>query len=317
MIALFALLSTFTLGQRAGSPTADPQARPSPPGAQRVQRGIAVQPETVTVGDPFRVIVRIRTAAGASLEFPNAPDSTGAVQALDPVVVTPNLDSMFTEQTAVYRMAAWDVGRQGVALPDVVVRDADGERHIALGGISVFVRSVLPADSAERVPKPPRDVLDIPLPWWWWLLAALAALAVLLLVWWLIRRRRRPAAAAPADPLELAEEAFDRVDALGLIAAGERARHVALVIEVLRDYLARVAPPAATALTTSEVLAALRGEKGVPVNRLAALLTEVDLVKFARRPVASERAQEIGREARTIVRGVHESRYGVSLEKAA
>jgi hypothetical protein len=40
------------------------------------------------------------------------------------------------------------------------------------------------------------------------------------------------------------------------------------------------------------------------VQRLAAILHEADLVKFARRSVTGERAREIGQEARAIAREV-------------
>ena len=57
--------------------------------------------------------------------------------------------------------------------------------------------------------------------------------------------------------------------------------------------------------TSGELLPALRGERTVPHDRLARLLQEADLVKFARRPISSERAREIGREARAVVQDEH------------
>jgi hypothetical protein len=52
----------------------------------------------------------------------------------------------------------------------------------------------------------------------------------------------------------------------------------------------------------------------MPVQRLATLLGEADLVKFARRPVTAERARELGQEARVIV---HEVEQIVKREQAA
>ena len=45
----------------------------------------------------------------------------------------------------------------------------------------------------------------------------------------------------------------------------------------------------------------------MPFERLTRLLTEADLIKFARRPVSGERAREIGREARAIVEAEHKA----------
>jgi hypothetical protein len=270
----------------------------------RVQRGIEVLPDTVTVGDHFRVVVRIRAPRGALIEFPQTPDSGGAVDAVDPVQVAVGSDTGATDQTAVYRLAAWDVGRLEITFPDVIVRLGRSTQRVRLAGAGVFVASVLPADSALRVPKPVRDVITFGLPWWIWALLAVAIAVVALLLWWLWRRRRRKPAGA-IDPYLVAERSFARVEALGLVAAGERAHHVALMVEVLRDYLDAAIADAPASLTTQELLAVLRGSRSVPVSRLSALLGDADLVKFARRPVTTDRATDMGREARLIAGAVH------------
>jgi hypothetical protein len=268
----------------------------------RVQSGVTVVPDTVTVGDPFEVRVRVRAPRGATIEFPEAPDSSGAVEPLDPVQVTPNTDTTATDQIAVYRVAAWDIGSRPIGIPDVLVRQDVGVRRVRLAEVSVFVRSVLPADSAARVPKPARALIIFGLPWWFWALLALAAAAIIALLWWLWKRRRPPV--ETADPFEQAQRAFVRVESLGLVAAGERTRHVALMVEVVRDYLAAVVPPARTSLTSVELLAVLRGDLPGVTKRFASLLAEADLVKFAAKSVSAERANSLGREARAAAEAV-------------
>ena len=282
-----------------------------PPAAQPpagVQVGVTISPDTVTVGDPFVVRVRVRAPLGAAIRFPAAPDSGGPVEALDPRVVRTADSTAAVDQTALYRLVAWDVGALPLGLADVVVQVGGADRPVTLGAARVNVRSVLPADSAARVPKPARDLVNQARPWWLrWLWLALLVLALLaLLAWWLHRRRRRLVLAQPpVDPYELAEREFARVEALGLLEAGERGRFVALMVEVLRDYLDRQVDGALPSLTSTELVAALRGHPAVPAERLAAVLAEADLVKFARRPVGIERARELGREAQAIVRDVH------------
>jgi hypothetical protein len=277
-------------------------------GAQQipVKAGITVAPDTVRVGDPFRVTVGIRAPRGATIEFPTATDSTSTVQSLDPAAVRSSRDTTAVEQYADYRVAAWDVGSQPIRLADAVVRLNGGERRIPLTGRAVFVRSVLPADSAQRKPKPPRALFEInPFPWWLLALIAAAIVAVGLLIWWWIRRRRRPKPPVIVDPYERAQSEFQRIDALGLLDAGERARYVTLMIETLREYLATRYAEAALSLTSTELQRSVRGLPHVPHDRLTRALTEADLVKFARRPVSSERARELGREARAIVEDEH------------
>ena len=267
-----------------------------------VRMGTQVLPETVTVGTPFRVVVRVQAPAGTTIEFPPAPDSGAAVELLDTRSIRATPGAAGVDQTATYRMAAWDVGSQPLQLGDVVVSSGGRETRAALAGLRVVVASVLPADSAKRVPKGPRGLFVPGPPWWrfWWIAAIVAALGLLAWLWW--RRRRRPRPELVVDPYALAEREFARVEALGLLEAGERGRFVALMVEVLRDYLARRTPEAPASLTSNELLRALRLNPDVPVERLAAVLSESDLVKFARRSVTPERARELARETRSVVR---------------
>jgi hypothetical protein len=296
-----ALLAVGALEARA-------QARDPLPASSTitVQAGAAVDRDTVTVGDVVRLTVRVRAPLGATVNFPTGLDSLAPVQALEPPVVQDGADSSVVDRIATYRLSAWDVGAQPIRLGDVVVQADDGDRRVALVLPTLFVRSVLPADSAQRVPKPARDLLGVraPVPWWWWALAGLAVLAIGLLVWWWIRRRRR-AARPTGDPFADAEAAFARVERLKLPEAGEPGRHAALMTDVVRRYLAARHESASLAHTSGELLAAMRGVRTVPFDRLRRLLDDVDPVKFAAAPVTVARARELGAEAKAIVRDEH------------
>jgi hypothetical protein len=270
----------------------------------RLQGGVTISPEVVRVGDPFIVSVRVRAPLGATIEFPAAPDSNGTVEPLDPVQIAAAADSVAIDQTARYRLAAWRTGRFRIDFPDVLVRQDIGNRRVEISGVVVNVASVLPADSTNLQPKPQRSVFTFGLPWWVWALLALLAIAIFLLVYWLWRRRRlRPSVAE--SPYAVAEREFERIEALGLLDAGERVRHVSLMVEVLRDYLAAVVNGASTSQTSSELTAAMR-RAGVGASaRTGALLTEVDLVKFARRAVTADRGDALGKEARAIAAAIN------------
>ncbi len=288
-------------------------------GAQQiaVKAGVTAAPDSVRIGDPFRVTVGIRAPRGASIEFPRTMDSASAVQSIDPVVVRTSPDTTVMEQYADYRVAAWDIGSQRLHLADVIVRYNGLERRVPLVG-AVFVRSVLPADSAQRVPKPPRALFEFSaFPWWLWLLIAALIIAIGLLIWWWIRHRRKPAVAVVVDPFARAEAEFQRIEALRLIEAGERGRYVTLMVEVLRDYLAARYAAASLSQTTTELQRAVRDLSFVPQDRLVRVLTEADLIKFARRPVSSDRAREIGHEAHAIVSRDHEASQPSAQQAAA
>lgn len=271
-----------------------------------VRIGATTKPDSVTVGDPVVLRVRVSAPAGATIAFPTGPDSGAQVQAIASRVVTPNAGAAGVDQTAAYTLVPWQVGDVPARLGDVVVT-LDGEtRRLSLGDVVVHVKSVLPADSTLRVPKPAKPPFDVPVPWWkrWWPLLVALAVIGLLLWWWWRRRRRKTGGREEVDAFAFAEREFARVESLGLVDAGERGRHVALMVDVLRDYLALRLPEARASLTSSELVRALRADGRVPHERLAALLDEADLVKFARRPLASDRARALGRDARSIAREV-------------
>ena len=276
-------------------------------GLASVRVGVSAQPDTVTVGDPVVIRVRVSAPAGATIAFPTGPDSAAQVAAIaSRTVGSNNAAGGSVDQTAAYTLVAWDVGNVPAGLGDVVVTLGGDVRHLSLSTVEVHVKSVLPADTTLRVPKPARPPMEVAAPWWkkWWpLLVALAVIALLLWLWWR-RRKRGPAAGATIDPLAFAEREFGRIESLGLVDAGERGRHVALMVDVLRDYLALRLPEARASLTSSELATALRASRGIPHARLAALLDEADLVKFARRPLTPEHARALGREARGIARDV-------------
>ena len=306
-----------------------PWARPSSARAQSagqqaaiatlipVQEGATIDRDSVTVGDVVRLTVRLRAPLGATVNFPAGADSLGPVQSLEPPKVSNGSDSATAaDRIAVYRLAPWDIGALTIKLGEALVQTDDGERRVTLALPPLFVKSVLPADSSLRVPKPARSLLPVrlPTPWWWWLVAALVALAIVGAIWWW-RRHRRPVLGPPGDPFGDAERSFERVERLGLVAAGEPGRHAVLMTDVLRRYLAARIPEATLANTSGELLRALRGAPTVSHDRLEALLASVDRVKFAAAPIGSDAARATGAEARALVR--QENERAVALAAAA
>ncbi len=284
-----------------------------------VQAGIALERDTVTVGDVVRLTVRVRAPHGATISFPAAVDSLGPVQSLAPPTVADGADTASaSDRIATYRLSAWDVGLQPIKLGDVLVQTDDGERRVALTLPALFVKSVLPADTTLRIPKPARALIEMraPIPWWWWVVAAAVALVVGLLGWWWARRRRR-AGAGTGDPYSDATLSFERVEKLKLIEAGEPGRHAALMTDVLRRYLADRFEIVSLAQTSGELLVAVRVVPTISHEPLRTLFSAVDPVKFAAAPLGADRARTIGEEAKTIVREEHERAVAIALAESA
>jgi hypothetical protein len=274
-----------------------------------VQLGVSMSADTVTVGQRFVAVIRVRAPRGATIEFPTTMDSassnslTGMEMVGKPVIATLP-DSASLTMSAAYRLAAWDIDLQRLGLPDVVVRYNGQTGYVSLAGRGVFVRSVLPADSALRVPRPARPAIGVTGFNWRPLLLALALLAAALGLWrlWIWYRRRR---SAPLDPYEAAQREFARIERMNLVQSGEGELHAALMSDVMREYLAERVPEIERSHTSSELLAASARIQSA-VTGLGELLWRTDLIKFARIGVTPEEAEKLGASARAVVENVEE-----------
>lgn len=266
---------------------------------------VSVEPDTVRVGDPFVVRVRVRAPKNATIRFPAVPDTGDAVEALDPRAVEEGADQSVLERTAIYRLVAWDVGVRRPRFTAVVVAAAGVEQQFAVAGASVVVQSLLPADSTDNAPRDSREPLPVPSGWWRYaLVGALVVAAVLWLVW--RRRRTRTPVPAPApEAFASASAAFSALDALALSDAGEPGRHVIAHVDVLRRYVARRLPEARESLTPLEFVRTLAAsDLALPVQRLHLLLARDADVRYAAAGIATGDAGALGREARAIVQDI-------------
>ena len=286
-------------------------ANPAAPAAPAfpVQLGVSVTSDTVTVGERFIAILRVRAPIGASIRFPTETDSASSsaitgTQLIGKPAIDSTVDSTSITMTAAYRLAAWDIGPQRLGLPDIAVTYRGKTGYVSVADRGVFVRSVLPDDSTLRVPKPPRPAIEItPFNWLPWLLA-LAALVTAGLAWrlWIWYRNRRN---APLDPFSTAQRDFARVEAMQLLEAGDTGRHAALMTDVMREYLAARVPEIERSHTSSELLSAGGRIHGV-AGSLGELLWRADLIKFARAGVTRDEAEEIAAKARGTVQAVED-----------
>lgn len=282
------------------------------PAPMGVQLGTAIQPETVTVGQHFTATIRVRVPTGAQLRFPARPDTSTRVDTAAPVTRTDARAAGYDESTVRYVLAAWDTGAQAIGLDDVVVATTAGDRMVPLAGLRVFVRSVLPADTARRVPKPPRDPVAVSVfDWRPWAVAA-AIIALVGLIGWLVWRWRRRAQ-APLTPHAWAQRELLRIAQTGW-ETSDPTRYGVAVTDVLRGYLARSFPAARLSETTRELAASLAGVSAVPRERAIPLLDAIDLVKFAQRGMSAEDARAAGATVREII---DETEQRLAAERAA
>jgi len=291
-----------------------PQAAPSPGNELPVQMGYRVSPDTVVIGQPFSLFIKVVAPKGVRFEFPSGPDTT-TQNGVRPIELRGEKIVTMLGDTAValYHLVAWDIGTQPLRFPDVRVTFEGQERRPPLGGASVFVKSVLPADTSLRVPKPTRPLIVLPVFNWLRWLALLAALVAIALAWWAWRRyRNRPK--PPIDPYVRAQQEFAKIEARRLLETGEPEEYFAAMVDVTREYLVARVPGVRRSDTTSELLRTMQPREGAEAE-LPRLLDRADMVKFARADAAQEEAREAGAKLRAIVDHV-EARVNPESEPA-
>ncbi|MCU0648728.1 MAG: BatD family protein [Gemmatimonadaceae bacterium] len=277
------------------SPPATPPSAfvaPAQPGV-----GVVVRPDTVTVGDPFTLTITVEGAPGMLVRFPAEPDSATTIALRAPAELPMEGERMPNGRMrwrARYPLAAWDVGALVVPIGPVTI----GTRTVPVFA-RVVVASVLPADTAQRVPHGARPPVPWPTPWWWaWLIAALvvAAMAALLSVaarW----RRRRPVVRVRA--IDAARAELDALDAPASLAVGESVHALDGSADVLRRYLRRRWAETTllegygldAGLTTGELVQRLRDVGWPATARVHALLDAIDAVRFAPGTIDAARAR--------------------------
>jgi hypothetical protein len=279
-----------------------------------VQMGYRVTPDTVIIGQPFNLFVKIAAPMGVRFEFPAGPD-TAMENGVRPIELRgEKLVSMLGDTAvALYHLVAWDVGIQPLRIADVRATLGASERRLPLSGASVFVKSVLPADTSLRVPKPPRPLIVLPVFNWWPWLALIAAIIAATLLWWAWRRyKNRPQ--APVDPYVRAQREFERIERMGLLEADRGPEYFALTVDVAREYLAARVPGVRRSDTTSELVRAMQPQDGAEAG-LPGLLERADLVKFAGDDLPRDQARDAGQAVRAIVDHV-EARLNPESEPA-
>lgn len=265
------------------------------------QMGTRITPDTVTIGDPFILVVRVRVKPGFTAEFPQLPDSSDAKPSKIALVGVPLLERPPTDSLefrATYKLTAWDVGAQAIPLTDVHIVGPQGTGFLPLRP-TVFVKSVLPADTTLRVPKPLRALYPVQKTNWWPLIILAIAAALAELLWW-IYKRWRAQRDAPRDPYDVALEEFKRVEALELVQKGEPERHAVLMAEAMRVYLSAKVPDAGISDTPRQLVDHVTGA-GLADERVREIMEETELLKFARARTSPDASLQLGRNARAIV----------------
>jgi len=277
----------------------------------------SIDRDTITVGDPIRLTVRLEAQAGENAALPVIDDERIApFEILEVSPIQEETAGGVRRVSRAYRITAFRTGAHEIPS---FRSDAGGE---ASAPIPVAVLSIGIDPSGEiRDVKPPiafgRGPLVYVLPALLLLLAAAAALFVLRL------RKRKKIPAPVLGPVDLrpahviAAERIGRLESEHAASAGVPRAFYFKLSSIVREYLDRRFALPAPERTTREILREIRKESIEPetTGLLRALFLRCDLVKFRGNEPPRAEAENALREARTFVEKTRER--GAEREEGA
>ncbi|HUT79091.1 MAG TPA: hypothetical protein VM285_15440 [Polyangia bacterium] len=309
---LLAAVATPATG-RAGAPdagladggTADRAEAPAlPPDRQPAVR-LTVGPREASIGDAVTWTAVVRHRIGDRVHLPAGADF-GSFEVLDKSRETGPADGDWVEETLEVRLIAFETGELVIPAQELTVVDVDGRlARVVVEESQVAIRSLIanePEPELKLDTGPGEQVFEEDYTLLWILAALAAALLVALLTllarWLLARRRPRQAPLPPPrPPEEIALEKLEALERSTLLAEGLHKEFHVLLSEAVREYLGGRYGFYALESSTEEILAELaegRLPRGAALYaRIRGLLTETDLVKFAKALPAAEESREL------------------------
>jgi hypothetical protein len=298
---------------RAGAPdggpsdagAGSPEAGEALPADRQPTVRLEVGPREAFIGDAVTWTAVVRHRVGDRVHLPAGADF-GSFEVLEKSRGTGPADGDWVEETLVVRLIAFEAGELVIPEQELTVVDVEGRiARLAAPETAVAIRSLI-ANEPEPALKPdtgPGERVfeeDYTLLWILGALAAalLVALLTLLARWLLARRRPRLAPSPPPrPPEEIALEKLAALERSTLLAEGLHKEFHVLLSEALREYLGGRYGFYALESSTAEILAELardRLPRGAALfSRIRGLLTETDLVKFAKAVPPVEDSREL------------------------
>lgn len=265
--------------------------------------------DSVTVGDRFEIVVSVEHDGNGLVIFPHSfiPDSLRQSEGFslgDFVFLNESsqgrrrISRGWVLDSLAYEVTTFALDTAYISLLPVGLISGTDTLVAATPPVVVPVQSLVPAD-AENI----RDITDLAefpaSPWIWWIVISLVLAAAAYWYWLRFRKKTEEpdpdAAAEPEDlPWDEAQQRLKQLEDIDLTDPELIKPFYIELSEILRNYLERRTRVPALETSTSELLSRLRSavENGqVPpamISEIEAVLSQADLVKFARvKPVST------------------------------
>ncbi len=266
-------------------------------------------PDTITIGDPVQLSLQIE--ADESLHIYLDPMEVSEQEHLE--VDKPQIKHIRSEDTptgkaryeVTYPLRAFAIGTHPLSPITIKYAEADGDNgSIQTPAYRFEVQSVKPPSATEV--KEIKGPWSVSPNWFLYILAVLLVMVIVgVLVFLYLRKQAKPVefqseVVPQRQPHAIAYEQLNRIEGMNWVAQGEMKIYHTEISQVIRQYIAARYHIPALELTTQELLDRL-GSEDVPSELVQRLITNCDLVKFARYSPAKPEAHERLEEARRVV----------------
>ena len=288
----------------------------------QVELRMAVEPETIYIGDPFTITLTATYPQDHFVVFPkvdpkwsNLNDESAPVFEVRNQVSLPTVENGDGTLSSSIRIEAVLFTTGDIPTPElsVAIRRPGGE--IVNRPVRPIEVSVTPLELGEDeelkdiesqavLPVPPDPISFVQERSRLVILTAFGALGLAVLALYFWQRRLATGRTHPSAPAEVALRELDRISSMPLDSESDFKERYTLVSDCLRDYLLSRFYVPAPELTTRQTLEelGLSGRLDWAISPLEGILNESDLVKFARFLPTRDDAVSIIERSRDFVR---------------
>jgi len=249
---------------------------------------VTISTDSLYIGDDFTVRINADYPEDIKLSEPAAKAAEGAfILKSEPKLETRTRNGRrYDEYT--FKLSAFETGELGIPIFEFFWYDQQENQHTAKSpSQKIYVKSVLPADTAGI------DIKDIigpkPLPrrWWPYVLIALVIAAVGAVVYWLYRRKMKAVdmpEIPPEPPYDIAIRSLILLKEENLPGKGKIKKYYSELSEIIRYYIQGRFDIIAVEATTYELKRRLKHPELPKDKKTTTLdfLNRSDMVKFAK-----------------------------------
>ncbi len=288
----------------------------------QVELRMAVEPDTIYIGDPFTITLTATYPQDHFVVFPkvdrkwsNANDENAPVFEVRNQISLPTVENGDGTLTSSIQIEAVLFATGDIPTPElsVAIRKPDGEiinrpaRPIEVSVTPLELREDEELKDIEPqavLPVPPDPISFVQERSGLVIFTAFGALGLAILALYLWQRRLSSTRPDPGAPAEIALRELDRIASMPLESESDFKERYTLVSECLRNYLLSRFYVPAPELTTRQTVEELElsGRLDSAIYPLEGILEECDLVKFARFLPKRDDAVSVIEQSREFVR---------------